>query len=71
MATTRKVKIVRKPRFEFPVGVPVNVKVEGERALRRHVVLMPLDKHTVRVLTGTRGRPSHLPVQSIQRVNAL
>jgi hypothetical protein len=64
-------KVVRQPRYQFPVGVPVNVKVAGERAMRKQVVLVPLDKDTVRVFTGSRGRPAHLPVQSIERVRAL
>jgi hypothetical protein len=69
----RVVKVVRRPRLGFPTGVPCNVKVAGERAMRKGVVLTPdpTDSSRVRVLTGRRGRPSVLPVESIEKVRAL
>ena len=73
---TKKVVIVRKsraPKFSFPVGVPVNVKVKGERVMMKHVTLAPVpdDSSAVKVLTGRRGRPAILPVANIERVRAL
>lgn len=68
---TRKVRVVRKPRL--PLGVPVNVKVKGERAMRKSVVLTqhPEFKHVLVVHTGRRGRPSHLHTSEVERVRAL
>jgi hypothetical protein len=57
----------------FPLDVPVNVKVAGERAMRKGVRLSahPTDDTLVRVLSGGRGRPAHLPVSSIEKVRVL
>lgn len=56
-----------------PLGVPLNLKVKGERAMRKNVILRehPTDPYLVRVLTGGRGRPSHLNVEDIERVRVL
>jgi hypothetical protein len=71
-ATSKKV-VVRRRRPAFPMGVPLNIKVAGERTMRKGVRLAqhPSDPTLVRVLTGSRGRPSHLPVASIEKVRAL
>ena len=74
--TAKKVVVVRKsraPKFSFPVGVPVNVKVAGERVMMKHVTLVPIpdDNTAVKVMTGRRGRPAILSVSSIERVRAL
>lgn len=61
------------PRFKFSVGVPVNVKVAGERTMLKGVTLLPIEgeRGKVKVLSGGRGRPRHLPVEMIERVRAL
>ncbi len=66
-------KKVRAPKFAFPVGVPVNVKVVGERTMRKDVTLVahPERRDVVLVKTGRRGRPSMLAVESIERARAL
>lgn len=74
--TAKKVVVVRKSRpakFSFPIGVPVNVKVKGERTMMKHVTLAPVpdDSTAVKVLTGRRGRPAILSVSNIERVRAL
>jgi len=63
----------RRRSLGFPLDVPVNVKVTGERAMRKGITLTahPSDPTLVRVLTGGRGRPSHLAVSDIERVRAL
>ena len=78
MSNTKKVVIVRrstvksrKPRFPFPVEVPVNVKVQGQRAMLKGVTLVPVEKGKIKVLTGTRGRPSFLTTEQIVKVRAL
>lgn len=79
MATaTRKVRVVRKhhPRAagqRLPIGVPVNVKVKGERTMRKGVVLTthPSDPFRVTVHTGRRGRPAFLAIENIERFRVL
>lgn len=68
----RKV-IVRSKKPSFTLGVPLNVKVQGERAMRKNVVLdiHPTDSEFVVVRTGTRGRPAHLALASIEKVRVL
>lgn len=68
---TRKVRVVRKPRV--PLNVPVNVKVEGEKRMRKNVTLSvhPDDSDWLVVRTGRRGRPSHLHPSQIVKVTAL
>jgi hypothetical protein len=55
------------------LDVPANVKVKGEKAMRKNVVLTrdPDRADVVRVKTGKRGRPASLPVESIERTRAL
>lgn len=70
------VKVVRRrpsPLDETPLGVPLNVKVKGERTMLKHVTLdvHPTDPYMVVVRTGQRGRPKHLHVESIERVRVL
>jgi hypothetical protein len=72
--TTRKVRVVRKPVVKgIPVGVPVNVKVRGERTMLKGVTLHQhaTNKSLLTVRTGGRGRPSHLPIDRIESVRAL
>lgn len=66
-------KKVRAPKFAFPVGVPVNVKVAGEKTMRKDVTLVahPERRDVVLVKTGKRGRPSMLAVENIERARAL
>lgn len=75
MATTTARKIVRrrKTAVGLPLNVPVNVKVRGERAMRKSVVLglHPSDPFQVVVHTGRRGRPAHLPVAKIEKFRVL
>lgn len=54
-----------------PLEVPVNVKVKGEKAMRKNVVLIENDAESVRVRTGKRGRPARLPVESILSTRTL
>jgi hypothetical protein len=63
----------RRRTHNFPLDVAVNVKVAGERAMRKNVVLVqhPTDNTLLRVLTGSRGRPSHLAITDIEKVRAL
>lgn len=74
---SRKIVIVKKSRksseVSFPLNVPVNVKVQGERTMLKQVRLVPVDdsREVVKVLTGHRGRPSLLPIAQIERVRAL
>lgn len=67
------IKVVRKARPKFPLNVPVNVKVEGERVMRKNVVLTmhPSDPSKVNVKTGRRGRPAILSLSNIEKVRAL
>lgn len=53
------------------LDVPVNVKVRGEKAMRKGVTLAANDGESVRVLTGKRGRPATLPVEQIEKTRAL
>lgn len=71
MAATRK--IVRRRRPGFALDVPVNVKVKGERTMRKGVSLSlhPSDSSLVVVHTGRRGRPAHLSLSRIEKVRAL
>lgn len=57
----------------LPFGVPVNIKVAGERAMRKNVVLIRREDkpNTVFVKTGGRGRPANLDVTLIERFRAL
>jgi hypothetical protein len=70
---SRKVVVRRSHKPSFALGVPVNVKIKGERAMRKHVVLdvHPSDPFKVVVKTGQRGRPAHVSLDSIERVRAL
>jgi hypothetical protein len=69
---TRKVRIVKKGAKSFPLNVPVNIKVQGERSMRKNVILTHgPTKGLVAVRTGRRGRPAHLDVAMIERVRAL
>ena len=69
--TVAKKSRVTKP--SFALGVPCNVKVVGERTMRKNVVLdlHPSDPEMVVVRTGRRGRPAHLALSSIEKVRAL
>lgn len=78
--TVKVVKPAKKsaPKYKvngrvLPLGKVVNVKVAGERVMRKNVILVahPLRENTVQVRTGSRGRPSNLPVEQIERVRAL
>lgn len=66
-------KIVRRNRPTFNLNVPCNVKVKGERTMRKGVVLVqhPTDPTMVLVRTGHRGRPANLPVADVERVRVL
>jgi hypothetical protein len=56
----------------LPLDVPVNVKVKGERQMRKAVTLIDNgDGAQVRVKTGKRGRPATLAVENIEKVRAL
>jgi hypothetical protein len=70
---TKKRVIVRHKKFPFPVNVECNVKVQGQRTMLKHVRLVPFPEgnEMVKVLTGHRGRPMHLPVEQIERVRPL
>lgn len=50
---------------------PANVKVKGEKAMRKGVTLKAIDSETVKVLTGKRGRPGTLAVERIEKTRAL
>ena len=57
---------------DLPLDVPANIKVEGEKVMRKCVTLVDNgDGKSVRVLTGKRGRPATLPVESIVKARAL
>lgn len=58
---------------EVPLGVPVNVKVQGEKAQRKGVTLIedPNSDAQVRVRTGKPGRPGALPLDKIKAVRVL
>lgn len=71
-STVRK-STKKSPLAHLPLGVKVNVKVAGERTMRKSVILTA---HTDRdnivlVKTGGRGRPSHLPVEKIEKTRVL
>lgn len=55
----------------IPLDVPVNVKVKGEKAQRKGVILAANGGESVRVKTGKRGRPATLAVENIEKVKAL
>lgn len=58
---------------KIALDVPVNVKVKGEKAMRKGVTLTrdPESKSAVRVLTGKRGRPATLDAEQIERHRVL
>lgn len=53
------------------LDTPANVKVKGERAMRKGVTLVRNTADTVRVKTGKRGRPATLSVDEIESTRAL
>lgn len=57
---------------DLPLDVPANIKVKGEKTMRKGVTLVDNgDGATVRVKTGKRGRPATLAVESIEKARAL
>lgn len=58
---------------DIPFGKPVTVRVKGQSKRLSRVTLLPFEGDTskVRVLTGRRGRPQHLPVDRITEVRVL
>lgn len=53
------------------LDTPANVKVKGEKAMRKGVTLVRNDDKSVRVKTGKRGRPATLFVDEIESTRAL
>lgn len=59
---------------DLTLDVPVNVKVHGEAAMRKNVVLSKNDggtDNTVVVRSGKAGRPPVLKVDDIQKITVL
>lgn len=71
----------------IPFNVPVTVRIKGQSKRLTRVVLVPLTpeqaetpnakvkgytpENTVRVRTGSRGRPGYLPISRITEVRVL
>jgi hypothetical protein len=57
----------------LPLNKAVNIKVAGERVMRKNVVLVPSPSvpGAVLVRTGRRGRPAVLPVEQIEKFRVL
>lgn len=53
------------------LDTPANVKVKGEKAMRKGVTLVKNDAKSVRVKTGKRGRPATLLIEQIESTRAL
>lgn len=69
---SKKIVVVKKSsKAQFPLRVPVNVKVAGERTMRKNVTLLPASGGAFKVLTGRRGRPAVLTADQIEKVRAL
>lgn len=53
------------------LDTPANVKVKGEKSMRKGVTLVKNDAKSVRVKTGKRGRPATLLIEQIESTRAL
>lgn len=74
VVVVRKTAVKKTPVFKgVPVGVPVNLLLDGERTMRKSVVLRPhaTNKSLLTIHTGRRGRPSHVLPSQIKKVRAL